>query len=225
MALPVFAAVAIMPAIATPLLLWKMPTDFLPVLLADYLTAHFFVYGVVTLIALFVAKAFTKAERDETHPPPAYATMPDAGQMIRFGIGVLAVVTYALLILGSSIDQFVTSFAPVPVRVPIMAMIALGTIPYFLTDEWLTRRLSTMRGAYLATKLLFVVSLAIAVALNIEKLFFLIIIIPVILIFFVVFGLFSRWANQATHVYAVGALSNALIFAYAIAVTFPLVSR
>ena len=29
------------PALLTPLILWKMPTDFLPILLGDYLTLHF----------------------------------------------------------------------------------------------------------------------------------------------------------------------------------------
>ena len=32
-------------AVATPLLLWKAPTDFLPILLGDYLAAHFALWG------------------------------------------------------------------------------------------------------------------------------------------------------------------------------------
>jgi hypothetical protein len=32
-------------AVATPLLLWKAPTDFLPILLGDYLATHFVVWG------------------------------------------------------------------------------------------------------------------------------------------------------------------------------------
>jgi hypothetical protein len=32
----------------TPLILWKLPTDFLPILLGDYLTKHFLLYGALT---------------------------------------------------------------------------------------------------------------------------------------------------------------------------------
>ena len=69
------------------------------------------------------------------------------------------------------------------------------------------------------------VHLAIAVALNLEKLFFLIIIVPVIVIFFIVYGLFSAWAYRQTHHPLVGALANALSFAWALAVTFPVLAR
>ena len=37
--------VAVAPAVLTPLILWKLPTDFLPILLGDYLTVHFALYG------------------------------------------------------------------------------------------------------------------------------------------------------------------------------------
>ena len=40
--------VAVAPAVLTPLILWKLPTDFLPILLGDYLTVHFALYGVLT---------------------------------------------------------------------------------------------------------------------------------------------------------------------------------
>jgi hypothetical protein len=81
------------------------------------------------------------------------------------------------------------------------------------------------RWGYAATKLCFLLSLALAVALNLQRLFFLIIIIPAILLFFVVYGLFSGWAYRRTNHPLVGASANALVFAWAIAVTFPLVGR
>ena len=100
----------------------------------------------------------------------------------------------------------------------------VGTLPYFLADEWLTRGAGAPRGAYAFTKLCFLVSLAIAVALNLEKLFFLIIIAAVILLFFVIYGLFSAWTYRATRHPLIGGCSNALAFAWAIAVTFPLLT-
>ena len=74
-------------------------------------------------------------------------------------------------------------------------------------------------------KLCFLLSLALAIGLNLQRLFFLIIIVPVILIFFLVYGLFSAWAYRRTHDPLVGALANALAFGWAIAVTFPMISR
>jgi hypothetical protein len=81
------------------------------------------------------------------------------------------------------------------------------------------------RGGYAATKLCFLVSLALAIALDPPRLFFLIIIVPAILVFFVVYGCLSGWAYRRTFHPLVGALANALAFAWATAVTFPVVGR
>src|SRR6201999_3459671 len=43
---------ALAPAVLTPLMLWKLPTDFLPILLGDYLMLHFLLYGALTAAAL-----------------------------------------------------------------------------------------------------------------------------------------------------------------------------
>ena len=66
-------------------------------------------------------------------------------------------------------------------------------------------------------------SLVLAIALNPARLFFLAIIVPVILLFLVVYGLFSGWAYKRTGYPPVGAAAVALAFAWAIAATFPVV--
>ena len=201
--------VAIAPALLTPLILWKAPTHFLPLLLGDYLAAHFLVYGALTTVGLWLARRPAQA---------ATVSIP------RFLLGVAAVATYSIVVFGLPIDRFVASFWPIPARVPLIAAMLAGTLPYFLADEWLTRGASAPRGAYAFTKLCFLVSLALAVALNLERLFFLIIIAIVILLFFIVYGLFSAWSYRATRHPLVGGLANALAFAWAIAVTFPLLA-
>jgi len=140
-------------------------------------------------------------------------------------VAAAAVALYSIAALGGAIDSFVTSFVPVTPRLPLVLALLAGTLPWFLADEWATRGEGAGRGAYAATKLLFLVSLAVAVALNLAKLFFLILIVPVILAFFVVYGLFSRWAYRRTGHPFVGGLANALAFAWAIAVTFPMLTR
>jgi pimeloyl-ACP methyl ester carboxylesterase len=203
---------ALLPAVLTPLLLRLVPTDLLPLLLGDYLVTHFALYGLLTWVVMHVFR----------EPPGGDDLVPlvDYG---RLALAALAVLLYAVLVVGLSIDRFVTVFLPIPERLPLVLAMLLGTLPYFLADEWLTRGRTAPRGAYPLTKLAFLLSLAFAIALDFERLFFLAMIVPVILAFFIVYGLFSAWAYRQTgHPFTAG-LANAVAFAIAIAVTFPMV--
>jgi hypothetical protein len=199
------------PAILTPLALRFVPTDILPLLLGDYLLTHFALYGLLTGAALWLLAPKAAERRTGT---------VDYGLL---GVGVLALLLYAVLVVGVAIDRFVTVFVPIPERLPLVAAMLVGTLPYFLADEWLTRGPKAPRGAYPFTKLAFLLSLALAIALDFERLFFLSMIVPIILAFFVVYGLFSAWAYARTgHPFTAGFV-NAMAFAIAIAVTFPMV--
>jgi len=203
---------ALLPAVLTPILLRFVPTDLLPLLLGDYLLTHFALYGLLTWIAM----------RTFAEPRPVDDTVPlvDYGQL---ALAALAVLLYAVLVIGLSIDRFITVFLPIPGRLPLVGALLLGTLPYFLADEWLTRGRNAARGGYAFTKLAFLLSLALAIALDFERLFFLAMIVPVILAFFVVYGLLSGWAYRRTgHPFTAG-LANAVAFAIAVAVTFPMV--
>jgi hypothetical protein len=72
--------------------------------------------------------------------------------------------------------------------------------------------------------LAFLLSLAGAVALDPRRLFFLAIIVPVIVPFMAVFGLFGRWIHRRTGHPLPGALAQALAFALAIGATFPMLT-
>lgn len=204
---------AFTPALLTPLILWKMPTDFLPILLGDYLALHFLLYGALTGAFLLYRRA------SSTEPPKAAASRKG------LTIAATAVAAYNIIVFGLPINAYVFSFLPIPARIPLVAAIACGTLPYFMADEWLTRGASSRRGAYPLTKFCFLLSLAIAVALNLQKLFFLVIIVPAILLLFLAFGLISRWSYHATHHPLPGAVANAAVFAWAISVTFPMIVR
>jgi len=204
--------IAIAPAVLTPVILWKLPTNFLPILLGDYLTVHFGLYGLLTAAGRFVAQRPTNRKTAVRVSCPMLAA------------SVFAVAFYAIFVIGLPIDWFVTSFVPIRERLPMILAVFCGTFPYFLADEWLIRDNLTPRGSYAFTKFCFLVSLAIAIALNLQRLFFLIIIVPVILIFFDVYGLLSSWVYRRTNHPLVGALAIALAFAWSIAVTFPTVA-
>lgn len=205
------APVAIAPAVLTPLILWKLPTDFLPILLGDYLVVHFALYGLLTTAGLAL---FGNTTVGQTRPLPSLA-----GAAIAAG----ALAAYYVLAMGLPIDAYVTSFAPTGIRWPLIAAMFCGTAIYFVADEWLTRGRPGATGGYAFTKLCFLVSLVIAVSLNPQRLFFLIIIVPVILVLFIVYGLVGLWAYSRTGDPRVSALGNAFALAWAIAVTFPVV--
>ena len=135
-----------------------------------------------------------------------------------------AVVAFGFIGLVWPIDSFVTSFVPGPQRIVLISVMLIGTLLFFLSDEWLTRGEGAGRGAYLASKIAFLVSLAVAVGLDFRRLFFLLIIVPVIVLFFLVYGLFSAWIYRRTgHPFVAGS-ANAATFAWAIGVTFPLLA-
>jgi pimeloyl-ACP methyl ester carboxylesterase len=204
---------AIAPALLTPVILWQMPTDFLPILLGDYLALHFLLYGLLTgTLLLFLRN-------------PTDRGLPATTLLKNVTVAAVLIAIYSIVAFGLPIDTYLFSFMPVPARLPLVAAILCGTLPYFVADEWLTRGAHARRGAYALTKFCFLLSLAIAVALNPMKLFFLIIIVPAILLLFMVFAIISRWSYQATRHPLPGAVANAAVFAWAIAVTFPMITR
>jgi len=205
-----FWPIALLPAILTPLLLWQVPGGFLPILLGDYLMLHFALYGLLGAAGLWLARQ---------RGSPFEGVRP-----LALAFAAIAAAVYGVFAIGLPLDRYVTSFAPVGIRGALLVAVFCGALPYFLADEWLVRGASEVRGAYAFTKLLFLLSLAFAIALNPERLFFLAIVVPAILVAFVIYGLFSRWVFRSIgHPWA-AAIANAAAFAWLIAVTFPVVS-
>jgi hypothetical protein len=197
------------PALLTPLILWKLPTEVLPLLLGDSLVLHFGLYGLLTWLGLWLTRQRW----------PAIAP----GRQAAFWLALVLVTGWALLAVGLPMDRYVFNVRPEPLRLPLVLALLAGTLPWFLADEWLTRSPVAPRAAYLVTKACFLLSLVGAIALNPQRLFFLAILVPAILLLFVVYGLFSRWIHRATGHPAPAAVAHAVAFAAFIAVTFPLV--
>ncbi len=202
----------LVPMIATPLVLRVLPTHFLPVLVGDYLAAHFAAYGLITALVM-------AAQR------PHHGNWPRRpGSGFRFTTALSAAIAFGFIGLVWPIDRFVTSFVPGPERLVLICVMLIGTLLFFLSDEWMTRGAAAARGAYLASKLAFLTSLGLAVGLDFRRLFFLIIIVPVIVLFFLVYGLFSAWIYRRTGHPFIAGIANAATFAWAIGVTFPLLA-
>ncbi len=197
---PFLLAIAI-PAVATPVLLRAVDTHFLPVLVADYLAVHLFVYGFLAL-----------------------AMMTRAG--IRIGhiswVSAAALAIYAILVFGGALDRYVASFMPGASRLPIIVAIAAGALPFMIADSLATEggraglwRVLLVRGGFLA-------SLGAAVIFDFKRLFFLLIIIPVIILFFTIFGLMGGWVGRRTGSPVAAGLALGLTLAWALGVSFPM---
>ena len=156
-------------------------------------------------------------------PLPARRPVAAKADMVRIALAASAVGAFYIVALGLPLDAYVTSFALTGVRWLIAPAMFAGAALYFVADEWLTRGLPAVRGGYAFSKACFVISLGISVCLNPQRLFFLVIIVPVIILLFTVYGLVSRWVYARTNDPRVGALGAACGLAYAIAVTFPIV--
>jgi dienelactone hydrolase len=202
-----FWPIAVVPAVLTPVILWPVPTDFLAIAIGDYIALHFGLYGLLTLAGLWRAGALPRLGASST------------GALVA---AIAMVAVFETLALSLPTDLFVASYLPAPHRLGTVAALFTGTLVWFVADEWLTRGPGAPRLAYAFTKLFFLLSLMLAVALNLGELFFLVIIIPAILVLFVVYGLFSGWIHRRTGQPLVAAVTNALAFATAIAVSFPL---
>ncbi len=204
------------PALFTPIILRFLPTHFLPVIVGDYLAAHFALYGLLSAVGIRFLRAFRV-------PSAAPRGVVAAFAKPLMGAAALAI-AYSLLGLGGAIDTFVTSFVPTANRLPLIGALLAGTLCYFLANEWLTRGPGAARGSYAVSQLAFVLSLALAIALDFNRLFFLIIIVPVIIPFFLVYGLLSQWCYRRTGHPFVAGMANAVSFAWAIGVTFPMLA-
>ena len=204
-----FVAVAL-PTVMTPLLLWPVPTDVMDVMVADYLALHFAIFGLLLYGA--VAKLVpTVAPRGNGMSP----------QLLGF---TLALTVLVLMGFGSAIDAYGANFALAGARWPVFIAILIGTLAFCLAEEHVIRRTGASGARYLITKGAFLLSLIAAIALDLHSLFFLIIILPVIVVIFTIHTLYSHWLGSRSGSVVLPATVNAVMYAWALAATFPLVS-
>lgn len=194
------ALVALLPALVAPLIAVWIPLNLLPVLVADYLGLHLLIYGALQLALL----AWLGHRLGYVDPPTVALTLA-------WGIGAF----------GLALDRYGASFLPTGDRIWIVALLALGTVPFMLADSLATRagRLPLLRR--FALRLSLFASLALAVALDPERLMFLVIVFPVMVLFFVVYGLMGRWFGQRGGAAGAG-LALGLILAWSLGASFPM---
>ena len=193
------ATVLALPMVIAPIVAVPLTPDFLPVLVADYLGLHLFVFGAIQLGFLWFWKV-----------------RPDA---MSWTAVALLLVWCALF--GFFLDRYAANFWPTLDRLWIIAALTMGAVPYMLADTLLTAQAGIAKRLLVRTA--FLVSLGIAVALDFSGLFFLIMIAPVLVLFYLVFGTMGRDVALRSGPLAPG-LALGLVLAWALGVSFPLFS-
>jgi len=195
---------ALAPALLVPLALAPVEIRVLPVLVADYLVLHLGLYGLMTLALVW------------------YWNQLQGQFAARIWWIAAAVAVFGIVVLGGVLDRYVASFLPHSGRMVIIAGLALGAMPFLLADGILTQGGRARLWHVVLVRVGFLASLGLAVALNFEALFFLLIILPVIVLFFLLFGTISGWVGRRTGLPAAGGLGLGLVLAWALGVTFPM---
>ena len=191
------ALILLVPMGVAPVLAVLPSTDFLPILVADYLVLHLLVFGVVQLVILRIWGI-------------------PIGPLVLPALGMLLLACAAF---GFAMDRYAANFWPTGERIWIIAAMAIGAIPYMVADSTLTVNQPFLRR--LLTRLSFLASLGIAVALDFEALFFLLLVAPVLVLFYLVFGTMGRATAQQVGPLSSG-LALGLVLAWAVGVSFPL---
>lgn len=209
-----WVGLAVVPAVITPILVRLLPVDgWLHILVGGPLALHFGIYGVLTGIGLIFYR-FKRGDKTLFKLPEwRYPQVPIAMALL--------VVGYIFMIVGVPDQLFVFNYFPPVRRILIAPLVFLVMLPYFLADEHLSRSPGAPVGAYVITKVFFILSLCIDALLS-QSLFFLFILAPLFALYFVVYGLFSGRVYQRTRAIAVSALVNTFIFAWTVTAIFPL---
>ncbi len=189
-----FWAAVLLPAAVVPLVAIFVYRPFLPVLVADYLMIHLALYGALQLAILRV------------WPLPRVVW-----------VAALALVVWGLAVFGLAIDRYAASFMPTAQRLGIIAALAVGTVPFMLADCMV----AVGGWRRLVARLAFLSSLATAAFMDLERLLFVLIILPVIALFFLVLGPLGRWVARQSGAGAAG-LGLGVILAWALGVSFPI---
>jgi hypothetical protein len=188
-----FWAAALLPVVIVPVVAVLAYQPFLPVLVADYLMIHVALYGALQLAILRV------------WPFPRVVW-----------VAALALVVWGLAVFGFAIDRYAASFVPTVERLGIIAALAVGTVPFMLADC----RVAVGGWRRLVARLGFLTSLVVAAFMDLDRLLFVLIILPVIGLFFVVLGPLGRWVARQSGEGAAG-LGLGVILAWALGVSFP----
>ncbi|KGE03029.1 alpha/beta hydrolase [Pseudohaliea rubra] len=195
-----FLFAVLTPALLVPLAAVFVYRPFLPVLVADYLALHLALYGLVQLAVL--------------------GRSPFAGSRAS-GRAVALLLLWGIGLFGLALDRYGASFLPSGDRWAVIAALAPGAVLFLVADAVATDAGHGPLWRRLLARLGLLVSLALAALIDRERLGFVLLVLPVVLLFFCVHGLMGRWVAQRAGPLGAG-VGLGLALAWALGVSFPL---
>jgi hypothetical protein len=136
-------------------------------------------------------------------------------------IAVLALIFWGIAVFGVALDRYAASFLPTSERLFIIAALTLGTVPFMVADSFVTSAGRAALWRRILARIGILASLGTAALIDPDRLIFLLIILPVVLLFFLIHGLMGRWVARQSGALASG-IGLGLILAWALGVSFPL---
>lgn len=196
----IFWLATVIPTVCVPVFALLPAIEFLPVLVADYLMLHLAIYGALQLLLL---------------RPKLRVEVKSAS------VGAAILALWGIVVFGVALDRYAASFLPTSGRLTIIGVLCLGTVLFMVADSVVT---GAGRGRFwrrIVARMALTCSLCIAAAIDPERLVFLLLILPVLILFYLVHGLMGRWVAQRCGPLAAG-IGLGLSLAWAIGVSFPL---
>ncbi|WP_425038624.1 alpha/beta hydrolase [Primorskyibacter sp. S187A] len=132
-----------------------------------------------------------------------------------------ALLVWGLAVFALALDRYGAAFLPSGPRVPVMALLALGTVPLMLADAMLLGSASLWRR--LVARFAILLALSAAMALNAQDLALTFTVLPVFVLFVLVYGSFARWISERRGAGS-AALAQGVCLAWALAASTPLFS-
>jgi dienelactone hydrolase len=193
-----------------------IPYQLVPLTVGNYVGAFFLLQGVIIGAYLWAQQRYSPAA-------PAAITFQPAS--LKPLIPIVILTAYALVTFGVPAHLAWNNFALIGDRAWIAAVLFACCFVFFWADETLVARHSRRArlALYAGTKIIVIAALLIAVFF-LGAPGFLLLLLPVMVILFVWFGLYSHWLYGITRTPWAGVLLNAAVFAWVIAATFALVS-
>lgn len=195
-----FWAMAVTPALLAPLVLRLVDTSILADPVADYLALHLAVYGTLVLVGL--------------------AVEGDAPGLRGWWMAPV-VAAFAILGFGGVLDRYVTSFVPGAGQWPVLGVILPGAVLAMIGDAALIQAGQAAAWRRWIARLAFLGSLALAAALNPDRLSFLLVLLLPLALFFAGFGTIAGWVGRRTGSVAAMGLGLGLVLAWSLANSLP----
>ena len=190
----------VLPAILTPVMVTSVDVNFMPVLVADYLMIHLALYGVIQITVLGILSSVL--------------TRPNI-------LAVFLILLWGIVLFGFASDRYAASFVPTLQRIYIILALSIGTIPVMISDAYVTDAGRGTTWARFLARIALASSLVAAAILDSYELIFIIIVLPIFVLFSLVHGVMGRWVGRQSGANAAG-IGLGLCLAWALGVSFPL---